>query len=685
MKQKSAIDGEYCRVAERITNKEELQSAYFTPLTESEAEMLIKHFCPKTDVIFYPDIRASANDANGSTYIRLASNLLSDSDITNKINYPRLQLGVVLHEMAHVLAGCESAHGWKFSNSLEDLVIKTSDDNWRVIVKETAEKELKKKKIAKSISKIVEVKCPDCGKVPEVVSTFDDLNTIYHQLKCGHILTQEKVKNSSAVDLFKSIKGETLYPFQKENNEKFATSNGRLAILDEMGLGKTPSSMSIPHTYNLWPCLIICKSGLRRQMERMALYWGNSIDEELLLSKIHCQIINSSKDILFAGNDFYIVSYDMLPLLKENYFQSAQLSNGKIVPINFKLAIIDECQHIKNETSQRTRSVFEVCKVIPNIVFTSGTPIKNNAAEFFPMLHLLDPVKFPNKGKFTQEFVDSYMKGQYVKYGGIRNYDKFKEATDKYLIRHTQAEVLPDLPEITRNFIYTELTGKNANEYKDIAKEFANFYYNTKKEDRNFFQNILEYFTKMRHITGRAKIDETFDYITDFIQSTGRKITVFTHHIDVREALVEKLNVWMQENNFSTVAELGGGMGDKKEAVKQKFIENDNCKVLIASTLASGEGIDGLQKVCSDCILMERQWNPANEEQAEFRFKRVGQYASIINATYPVALETIDEYFTKLVEGKRMDVKYSLDGIKQEWNQNNIISELAGIIAMRSK
>ena len=49
---------------------------------------------------------------------------------------------------------------------------------------------------------------------------------------------------------------------------------------------------------------------------------------------------------------------------------------------------------------------------------------------------------------------------------------------------------------------------------------------------------------------------------------------------------------------------------------------------MVASTLAAGEGLN--LQTCSDCVIHERQWNPANEEQVEGRFIRIGQIAETV-------------------------------------------------------
>ena len=102
-------------------------------------------------------------------------------------------------------------------------------------------------------------------------------------------------------------------------------------------------------------------------------------------------------------------------------------------------------------------------------------------------------------------------------------------------------------------------------------------------------------------------------------------------------------------------------------------------RILVASTLAFGEGLN-LQS-CSDCLLVERQWNPANEEQAECRFVRIGQKADSVQSTYIIASGTVDEYLTEIVERKREIVARTLSNKELIWNESEIIKELADRIA----
>ena len=101
---------------------------------------------------------------------------------------------------------------------------------------------------------------------------------------------------------------------------------------------------------------------------------------------------------------------------------------------------------------------------------------------------------------------------------------------------------------------------------------------------------------------------------------------------------------------------------------------------MIASALASGEGVDGLQKVCGLAIMHERQWNPAGEEQCEGRFSRIGSVKSSVLMKYMIAKGTIDEWLTNLIDEKRIDVTATLDGRATTMDETSLTREMMDII-----
>ena len=110
----------------------------------------------------------------------------------------------------------------------------------------------------------------------------------------------------------------------------------------------------------------------------------------------------------------------------------------KFDKIGIKCVVLDECQQIKNVDSSRTQQVRKVVKdkkVIP----LSGTPWNNRGSELFPVLNMMDPIKFHSEEGFKRTWVDTYWHGNVLKEGGIRNIKRFREHTKDLCIRRERA------------------------------------------------------------------------------------------------------------------------------------------------------------------------------------------------------------------------------------------------------
>jgi len=308
---------------------------------------------------------------------------------------------------------------------------------------------------------------------------------------------------------------------------------------------------------------------------------------------------------------------------------------------------------------------------VKHIISLSGTPIKNNALEYFPILNLLRPEMFPSIHHFESNYVDYYWNGKGYKAGGIRNPERFLEKTSDFIIRRTRKEVLPDLPSITRDYKYYPLSDEVKKEYGKRVKDLSNFL--DEERGTDFQVNLLAMLGILRHLTGLAKIEPTLEYTLDFIENDENhpKIVIFHHHIDVGDVVEIKL----RESGIKTLRIKSSQDSETREDQIEEFKSNPDIPVLIIPTLAGGEGIN--LQFCSHAIIMEREWNPANEEQAEGRFSRIGSEASSILVNYPVATGTIDEYFAEIVERKREIVGVSLDGKSDSWDHSSIMLELA--------
>jgi chromodomain-helicase-DNA-binding protein 4 len=513
-----------------------------------------------------------------------------------------------------------------------------------------------------------------CNKVLEVISEKIAGGYKIQELACGHKIVTKRdftLKSQAAdeaADLYNFKFGEhedlTLMPFQKDGVKFLERNKFRGLIADDPGLGKTfqflaPLRM---HPKEVLPALIICKAGLRSQIGK----------EVFRMTDIPAQVMYASyeKPMMFK-RAIVVVSYDSIWRMKWD----------ESIWSKFKTIIFDECQALKNPSSNRTQKIKEICKTYdyPNRIGASATPIKNRGSEYFQILHLLDAAKFPTESGFLLRWIEQDDKG---KWRGVKEHkmEEWKQFTKDLIIRRKKEDVLPDLPPIRRSYRNCDLAEEVEEAYAEQMKGFMQEYADGEITQMKFM-NLLAYIARMRHLVGMSKIPDTIEEVDEVLLGSDEKVVVFVHHIKVAQALMKKLMERCTDAGYDwEPVWLEGGMDNvRRDEVIEAFTQGKS-RVMIASQLASGEGVDGLQKVCGYAIMHERQWNPANEEQCEGRFSRIGSVKSSVLVKYMVAVGTIDEWLTNLIDEKRIDVTATLDGRYVTPDETSLTREMMDII-----
>lgn len=515
-----------------------------------------------------------------------------------------------------------------------------------------------------SLSTIIRKQCPKCDKIAVEKSSYLFGNLKYTELECGHTIHSEQLESDA--DISKLLNNCTLMPYQVAAVKFLEAASARAILADEQGLGKTIEILALIrlHRESLLPCIIVCPTTVKLQ-------WHHEIINKLGIEGYLTQVVGSSKELAAPGFDIYVTTYDLIK--NENCFQ--------LVQDKIKFVVLDECQRVKNHLSERAKAAQKLVKNVEHVIPMSGTPIKNHAGEYFTSLNMVKPMLFPHYDKFIKYDCDSYESGWGYKVGGLRNPETFKEKTKDFILRRTKADVLPDLPELSRKFFHVELDKRMNKAYSEALQELDDLMYSDESEFEKS-SNRLAILNKMRWVTGIGKIESCVDFVTEHLMSTDRKIVVFVHHHDVSNLLESKLNQWLTDGGFKPVLNLTSSLSaEARENMATRF-RNEDFRVMIASTLAAGEGLN--LQFCSDAIMLERQWNPGNENQAEGRFHRFGQRHPV-SVTYMIASETVDEYFTELVEQKRAIVSSALDNKEIQWNQQSLLVELANVLVTKGK
>lgn len=632
-------------------------------------------------------------------------------------------IDTIKHEVAHAIVGSEHGHDSFWASKAEELGAKTTPcgqyfdipSHVKDAIRSGHQVEMEEEVITIPKFRVTRLQdvCPDCGKVAKQRFATESINKHGDVVKlitldCFHIITkiiprgtpfENMVSNfwkpeisSCAHEWNKTICNKCgefrLFNFQIKGAQAceagLSVQKG-FGIFDEMGLGKTVQALAVIKYHKEYtPTMYVVKSAIKFQWFKEIVRW--------LGMDYAAQVINTSRDTLIPSFKSYVIAYDLL----------RRMNKEKIEKLGIRCVILDECQGIKNPDSTRTQ---EVRKLVSNpsckVIALSGTPWKNRGSEFFSVLNIISPMKFPSNQGFLDEWVDYYWDGAKKKQGGIRKVPAFKIYTEDLLVRREYNEVMDEYPETNRMKLNVQLDALAQTTYDESVSEFVAWYNAAVlggEEDAISGIEILARMSRMRHITGLAKIPATIGFIEEFIEDTDRKLCIFVHHKDVGELMISALSNMSKDTNPDTyelatqlfkngikIMKFTAELSDEERFnVAELFNKTPRC-IMIASTLASGEGVN-LQS-CADGIMHERQWNPQNEDQAlPGRFKRIGQKATVINGTWIEAEGTIDEHLSGLIEMKRRNFHTAMNkGEMNAWSDGDIGRQLAEIIVEKHR
>jgi len=125
---------------------------------------------------------------------------------------------------------------------------------------------------------------------------------------------------------------------------------------------------------------------------------------------------------------------------------------------------------------------------------------------------------------------------------------------------------------------------------------------------------------------------------------SGQKVVVFSQYLN----MIEIMKHHMEKNRIGFVTLTGSSRARK--TIIDKFNNDPDCRVILASLKAGGVGIDLVAG--SVVIHYDRWWNAAKEDQATDRVHRIGQ-KQVVQVFKLVTKGTLEEKINAIIENKR--------------------------------
>lgn len=423
-----------------------------------------------------------------------------------------------------------------------------------------------------------------------------------------------------------------LRPYQVDFIKFAAIRHGRVALGDDMGTGKTVQSLAWMVYAKADPALIVVNAPTKLQWMSAYYRWVGSVPG------MHPRVgvLSGRTPYLLEKGVSYIINWDILSDWEERL--------GKM---GFRLLIGDEVQAIGNPKSQRARSFIRLSKSIPHVIGMSGTPAMSKPAQFWSLLNIMEPEKFGNYYRYLNRYCQPKHNGFSMTYNGASHVEELHALLVSCMLRRTKDQVMKDLPPKVMEVVPLEVDVEAMNEYRRQEARAFNDQGISDKEMRERVAGLLR--------TAYAlKEPALMQWVLDFLDS-GRKLLLFAWHRDVVDL------IYMALKDYSPSKIYGGMSNQDREAMRQKFITDPACRVMVANIQSGGVGIDGFQEVCSDVAFAEFSHTPNYHRQAEDRLHRSGQHNSV-TSYYLVAPGTVDMDAVEVLDDRAKMLDGVLDG-----------------------
>lgn len=420
-----------------------------------------------------------------------------------------------------------------------------------------------------------------------------------------------------------------LYPYQIEGIGYLATHN-RACLFDEMGLGKTVQAiMAIPFYASI---VIVCPASLRLTWQQEGIKWRPGIYWDV--------IKESSKLIKPEPKQAIICS-------PEAVVRNGSILNGASV------LVCDEAHMYKNPKAKRSQAVQRLAGTCARVWAMTGTPMTNAPPDLagvlqtfglferaFATRHTFDTM-FGCKWNHHMERVEWPTEPPHS--------DAIVRALGRVSIRRKRADVLPEIPQKTYAEIVCDLAGSNVT-IPETTSEQREMYRAVDKSGLGVVDfEAYTNFAEVRAALAAAKTAQVLEIIEQF-QSQGTPLVVCSCNLAPLQA--------MTKADHLTIT---GDVSHKLRARAVELFQDGDVDIIGIQTLAGGVGITLTR--AHHMLMVQRDWSPALNEQAEDRICRIGQKNAVVIYDL-LANHPLDEIISRALRDKQKRISATVDRVE---------------------
>lgn len=433
-----------------------------------------------------------------------------------------------------------------------------------------------------------------------------------------------------------------LRPYQ-EKDIAFMVEKGRVLNANEPGLGKTIETLAAWEQLGGGQILVVGPRASAGVWKHEALRWFDI--QGMIYSGTGAQRERKWQEFRKGEYTMLIVSYRMLQ----------EVMNRQPM---WRFVIADEVHDagLLNTTSD-TWTLF--ARLSSRYLFLlTGTPVRRGPQDLWPLLHLLAPSAFRSKWSFINNWC-MVTKGPFGTDIGPKPNDPlgFRRMLGEYMVRNLKKDVLPELPEKTRQGIPLELTNKQKRLYKQLSEEM----FMERDSGILFAQNVASLTLRLRQLLVTPQlldVDEegaALEALVELVQvelDAERPVIIFT---PFRKAIpfIEKALAKVE----CTIDVIHGLIKETPHDVAHRFQLRPSKRKILLGTIKTG--VSYTAHDASTVFMVGCEWSAEKNKQAEDRAHRIGQRSSV-HVRYLLHNGTIDEAVMRRLDEKQTAENWTL-------------------------
>jgi SNF2 family DNA or RNA helicase len=452
--------------------------------------------------------------------------------------------------------------------------------------------------------------------------------------------------------------GLQLDDFQHDTLSFLDHARGRAVVADPMGARKTGTVLA-------WLAQLAegrdTSGGLPRNADRTLVvapssvhgHWAREAERFFLFAVVRHGSGSKAKRAAALDDVQHILN----PTLYITTYESMKQDQYAIERANFESVVFDEGHRLKGRRTEVALCANSVVKKPAHLIIVTGTPVLNHAAELWQYLHMIAPRVYPAFWRWAEEHYVIEVKYFRDNRFPTRIIHDFREGHEEivrnqiapFFIQRDIAELFPNAPWIEEPE-HIELPVELSTGERKLFDNLVEFKWGILGGREITTKNSLDLTTRLTQISSDwgtivpdaelgTKAHATVEQCMNLLER-DEPVLIFAKY----KATVNRIQRALQAKHVHALAYHGDLDAADRDATVTMF-KQGHLKVIVGTLDSLSEGVDGLQELCSNIIMVDRWWTPAKNEQAIGRLRRSGQLRKV-TVYHIFAVDTIDQTIT---------------------------------------